>query len=323
MSEIESRFIYQGLWADVDKRSILGKTITTDIRTGTTIVALLAVLASLAISHLWHLVTFLVYVQRSPRQENDTVFQQQQQVILRTLPTPSSLLTDFIKIYWAWRSTDSINGLLRFLPLTLLAALFTSATVATGIFSSYIVDSSSLEVLADSPFCGPIEPSDSTMHSMTNYLSQVASLARTLSDECYLQDNPTSARCKVYTSSRIPLAVEEAECPWHPTMCDAQHGKAVSVDSGLVHPNSAFGLNLPPRDTVYFRRKVTCSVLPLVNRTHITPAATYPYIRRPSLPQEEMLLISLGEIPGLGVWKNASFAVSLTRTNTTEDFAMR
>ncbi|KAF2105559.1 hypothetical protein BDV96DRAFT_509152 [Lophiotrema nucula] len=321
MSEIESRFVHRGLWVNVDKGSIMGRTITTDIKTGTMIVGLLAILASLAISHLWHLVTFLAY--QSRRETNDAMFMQQQ-VILRTLPTPSAVVTDFAKIYWAWGSTNTAHRLLRSLPLALLAALFTCAAVATGVFSSYIVDSSSLEILAESPFCGPIEPSEDSMGIMgSNYSVQVKALAQDISNECYLLDNPTSARCKVYVPSRVPLTVEEAECPWGPALCDSRSGTAVSVDSGLVHPNKAFGLNLSPKDAVHFRRKVTCSVLPLDNRTYIVPAAEFPYFSRPPLPQEEILLVSLGNFSSHGKFDNATFAVSLTRTNASDEFGMR
>lgn len=47
MSELQSRFVKRGLWVDHSEGPIMGRTITTDTKTGTILIALLAVLASL------------------------------------------------------------------------------------------------------------------------------------------------------------------------------------------------------------------------------------------------------------------------------------
>jgi len=47
MSELDSQYVKRGFWINEAQGPVMGRTITTDIRTGTIIVALLAVLSSL------------------------------------------------------------------------------------------------------------------------------------------------------------------------------------------------------------------------------------------------------------------------------------
>lgn len=51
MSELDSRYVKKGFWINNDLNSPLSSTITTDSQTGTIIVALLAVLSTLATTH--------------------------------------------------------------------------------------------------------------------------------------------------------------------------------------------------------------------------------------------------------------------------------
>jgi hypothetical protein len=47
MSELNARYVKQGLWVNEAQGQIMGRTITTTTQTGTIVVAILAVLASL------------------------------------------------------------------------------------------------------------------------------------------------------------------------------------------------------------------------------------------------------------------------------------
>lgn len=47
MSELESRFVKTGIWTNIDEGFVLGRTITTDTRSGAFVVALLAVLSAM------------------------------------------------------------------------------------------------------------------------------------------------------------------------------------------------------------------------------------------------------------------------------------
>ncbi|KAF2189270.1 hypothetical protein K469DRAFT_659388 [Zopfia rhizophila CBS 207.26] len=155
MSELDSKFVKRGLWVNWSHGPIMGQTITTDVRTGTIVVSFLAVLASIATVHLWHLITFFYHQRRARGHPSDGLFWQQQ-AILRTLPSPSSLMADSVKLWWCWRHRSN-NTLARCFLLPFLALVFSLATLVATIFSSYVVDSSNIDVL-DHVAC-PFAPS--------------------------------------------------------------------------------------------------------------------------------------------------------------------
>jgi hypothetical protein len=91
---------------------------------------------------------------RANGRPSDGLFRQQQ-ALLRTLPTPTSLLADSIKLYWNWRQhVDS--AFVRSLIVPLVACIFAIGTLAAGIFSSLVVDTSDIEVLVKSPYCASV-----------------------------------------------------------------------------------------------------------------------------------------------------------------------
>lgn len=47
MSELEARFVKRGMWVNHSKGALLGRVITTDIQSGTLVIALLAVLSAI------------------------------------------------------------------------------------------------------------------------------------------------------------------------------------------------------------------------------------------------------------------------------------
>jgi len=54
-------------------------------------------------AHLWHLITFVYHQFRANGRPSDGLFRQQQ-ALLRTLPTPSSLMVDSINLWWRGES---------------------------------------------------------------------------------------------------------------------------------------------------------------------------------------------------------------------------
>jgi hypothetical protein len=46
MSEVDGRFVLKGVWTNLDHGNIMGRTLTTDTRTGVIIIALLAVMST-------------------------------------------------------------------------------------------------------------------------------------------------------------------------------------------------------------------------------------------------------------------------------------
>lgn len=190
MSELESRFVKRGLWTDLDRGYVMGKTITADTQTGAFVIALLAILSSLATAHLWHLVTFFIHQLRANGRPRDALFRQQQ-AILRTLPTPGALIADSLKLFWHWRIKEGTwLALARLSFLVVLAGLFVAMTWAASIFSSLVVDTSHLRVLVDSPYCGAVNLTFETINDIgLSYLTEIVSVAEPFAEECYLNHN--------------------------------------------------------------------------------------------------------------------------------------
>ena len=96
----------------------------------------------LGTAHLWHLIAFAYHQSRASGKPTDGMFRQQQ-ALLRSLPTPSSLMADSVKLWWAWRNRTDRTFIRSMAPLV-LAFLCTVGSIAASIASSYVVDSTSL-----------------------------------------------------------------------------------------------------------------------------------------------------------------------------------
>lgn len=207
MSELDSRFVRLGLWTDLAKGRIMGQTITTDTRTGTFIISLVAILSSLAIGHLWNLVAFLAHQFRATGRPRHGL-SQQLQALLRTQPTPSAFLADLFKLFWHWKKKESkVSILARVSLLMLLASIFGVMTWATSIFSSLVVDSTHIQVLVDSPYCGAVNlTTDRFLTIALSYLPRIVATAESITDNCYMDNNGSlPALCDTCESSPYAL----------------------------------------------------------------------------------------------------------------------
>src|SRR5947207_1346901 len=80
-------------------------------------------------------------------------FYWQQQIILRNSSTSATAFWDFLRTSWSWRSLAK-RPYLRTLPFTAGTLLYTVGFILGGIFSSQLIETSGIEVLIQSPFCG-------------------------------------------------------------------------------------------------------------------------------------------------------------------------
>lgn len=321
MLQLDSRFVKRGLWPNLEKGPVLGWTITTDMEKGTIVIALLAIFSSLALAHLWHLLTFCFHQLRADGRLADGLFQQQQ-ALLRTLPTPSSMLADTLKLWWLWRKRTD-RALYRSLVLTIFGIVFSAATIGVGIFSSYVVDSSNIQVLVDSPFCGPIgfDPTTEEFYKTPlrteKYQAKVAALGRSLAEDCYQNNTFLSERCQAFIKPNITFGRQRVDCPFDPSICVDISQPAIEFDSGILDLNNDFGMNLEKKDHVKYRKKTTCAVLKTDGRYSVINASDYPSRARarPPLPSEELLLMHFGNVPKNGGWPNTTFVHSLLTAN--------
>jgi hypothetical protein len=348
MSELQARFVKRGIWQDQTEGVVLGGTITTDTRTATILIALLAVFSSLgkvtlqilvslkassdivlATTHLWNLVTFLVHQIRADGNPRDGLFRQQQ-ALLRTLPPPSSIMADYVKLWWSWRNRSD-KAFVRSVLYWLLAFLFTVSTVLVSIASSFVVSNNTIEALVNSEFCGFLNVELNGNHPTwsaidSGYLSDIYPLTRRLVDDCYLNSESIPALCNTLALPKIPTTQERVACPFDSTICVGDDDKpAISLDSGLLDLNQAFGLNLPEKDRVKLRKRTTCAVLPYENHTTVINVTDYPPFAGQPLPGEQVRLYQYATMIGQDAdkWANATFYQSLMKGNVSEEFTIR
>lgn len=283
----------------------MGQTITTTTRTGNLLVALMAVLTTLGTNHLWALVVFGYHQTRVNTSPRDGLLVQQQ-ALIRTLPGPFAMLTDWLKLWWVWRKRVN-RALTRSVFLIVLAIIFAALTIAVGVFSSYLADGTNITVLVQSPFCGPVDYlGDDIKGSRANfniwtheYMKKTADLASAYTRDCYTNRTATPERCRIFTNPTLPFQQQRGACPFEPSMCKNISEPGLTVDTGMLDLDNHFGLNLAAKDKVKFRRKTTCAVLELDGHHKVINASDTPEFelnsgRKPWVGEREMR-IYLGE----------------------------
>lgn len=252
----------------------------------------------LATAHLWHLITFLIHQLRATGRSEDALFRQQQ-ALLRTLPAPSSVMADTIKLWWAWRGKTK-RPFLRSLILLIIAILFTVGTGAASVFSSLVVDTTSLEVLVKSRNCGWAHPLRMFEKSMVRPVKKAAD---PYADLCYTNGasknaNKLPSTCDSLVQRELPFNTTRVPCPFEKTACEPGL-ESVSFDTGLMDVGSSFGLNIHDSDGVKFRQKMTCSLMAINTKynTGVPYSAAYDGSRAPNSSSDpHSLLFDYGSL---------------------------
>jgi hypothetical protein len=224
-------------------------------------------------------------------------------------------MADAVKLWWAWRK-NADKPFLRSLMLAALALIFTAATVAASIFSSLIVTTGVVDVLVDSPLCGGINTTTAAWHSVKYYVDQTSG---SYAEACYLNTTTLPIGCSSFMQPNIPLQVENVPCPFlNTTWCNTTD--AVRLDTGLIDVGKTFGLNLAAHERVSFRKRTTCTILPIEGAYDVVNVQDYPLLQedRPALPEEQVLIMYYGptfsrQLPV------ATYIFSLFVSNTTHN----
>ena len=296
MSQLPSQYVKRGTWVNVEDGPILGRVITTDSRTGTLVIAILAIAMGFGTTHLWNIITFSYHQARFNSRPFDGLFRQQQ-ALLRTRPTAGALVSDWLKLWWIWRDRAE-NSFLRSLPHLLLGILFTTATIAISLSTSYIVSTTDVQVLVESPLCGPsldLEERPTGRSAATEYSRGVQAAALSYAEDCYfnLTQSTASNRCTSFIRPNIRFRKERVACPFTNNICAKIENPALSFDSGLVDLNSGFGFNLQAKDGVKYRRKTTCAVIDVKGRYSIVNDTN-----KETCGQDNRWRLHLGKIKG-------------------------
>jgi hypothetical protein len=295
MSEIEDMFVKQGYWTNWSRGPVMGAKITTNAVTANILIVVLTILVTIAVNQLWSLFTFLYHQLRARGAPSDGLFWQQQ-ALLRTFPTPASLMTDSVKLWWSWRRITEMTFLRSMFPIG-IASLFLAGSIATSIFATSIVSTSDLEALVRSPYCGRYNPSKATDEAENTRVSLILPIIQTYARDCYHNHNRTSRCHNTFIKPSISFKVDVAECPWAASMCPAHNGPILSMDSGLLD-ESYFGFNVERHNNVRFRKRSVCNVLPFQNRLQVRNFTELELggfgVGRNTLPQESFWVSEIG-----------------------------
>jgi len=111
---------------------------------------------------------------------------------------------------------------------------------------------------------------------MAAYEAIVSRLAKTYRLNCYREGEFSTDSCKsIFIKPRLPFTIRDSACPFAESMCHGRDHSAVSIDTGLLDLSDDFGLNVPKTEAIKYRKKITCTVLPLEGRIeNITSDAT-------------------------------------------------
>lgn len=261
MAEVDSSLVYTGFWINHDQGPVLGSTITIRQQVAYTVVALIAIVVATAAASAWNLVLFVAHQTRATSQPRDGIFRQQQ-ILFRSLSPPGTILTDSIKMLLACRSHNSRDVVRCLLP-ALFGLGFALASVAAGVFSSFIVNTTDCQVLLHDANCRVWNDTafrsiaDTAQKTVLN--SVLAEKTTTYAQQCYANASVPS-QCHSYVQPRIEVTISQSECPFAASACN-NTGEAIILDTGYLDSHITFGINAKPQDRVQFRRKVTCAPL--------------------------------------------------------------
>lgn len=144
--------IYLGPWVNWSHGLVKGATITLSQRDGGLLTAFLATFVTIVGNELWKIICFILHQIRSRGGSQDGLYHQQQ-VILRTSPTPGGASWVFLKQIWPWRRRAP-HAFWRTLPWAILSLIYLAAIGVAAIFSSEISKSPGSLRLIDSENCG-------------------------------------------------------------------------------------------------------------------------------------------------------------------------
>lgn len=131
-----SSHIYHGPWINWLRGLIPGETITLGEREGGLLTAFIATFVTIVGAELWTILCYICHQSRSKQEPQDGLHHQQQ-VILRTYPTPGGAAWAFLQRSWYWAGKARLS-LARTLPWAVFGLSYIAIVGLMTIFSSEI-----------------------------------------------------------------------------------------------------------------------------------------------------------------------------------------
>lgn len=265
-----SDYIYEGVWINWTKGSVLGWTLTVDSYRASILSPALAIFVSIAGSQLWGLFQFALHQVRATSSTRGLLYHQQQ-IILRNTATDLNTIWRLARTAIAWRHQRDINVISTSLPLLLWALLHFIVIVLAGIFSSWALSTGD-QVLSRSPWCG--NPRTDYTSALTNLSNpNVAKLDMEYYNYLYsrfaaVQQQVDLCQDDQQDCGRLPLQnmtwtsrLMAGGCPFQQSVCHPDIDGSMTFDTGYLSSSTALGLNIKREDRISFRMTAECAPL--------------------------------------------------------------
>jgi len=144
--------VYIGPWINHSNGLVKGATITLEQREGGLLTAFLAAFVTFVGNRLFKVICYISHQVQSKNDFQDGLYHQQQ-VILRSSPTPPEAVWSFLQQLLPWRKRAP-RALLRILPWVVFGLLYIVAMVVATLFSSQISKAPGSLRLVASDTCG-------------------------------------------------------------------------------------------------------------------------------------------------------------------------
>ncbi|KAK5103630.1 hypothetical protein LTS08_003048 [Lithohypha guttulata] len=251
--------IYDGPWINWSHGLATGMTVTLSQRAGGLLTAFIATFVTICGAELWKLLCYILHQLRSQKTPQDGLYHQQQ-VILRTSPTPGGAAWLWLLQTYHWAGKARLS-FLRSLPWAVFGVSYIVVVGLLAIFSSEISKSPGPQRLLTGDQCGLWSLNTSSPDSSAAWQSKVTGdslSAATYAKACY--GGNEGAQCGHYVNPAIEWASNtNATCPFTSGMCYWNDLSAISITSKMIDSHLDLGINSAPRGRIQFEKTTTCA----------------------------------------------------------------
>lgn len=240
---------------------------------------------------------------------------------------------DSIKHLKAWKDLAP-NATFRCLIPAIFGLVFALAALAFGIFSSFVVNTTDIEVQVAGQNCLDLNylaygTAADSIRDSTVFENKIYSPVSAYVNECY-EPGQIPSGCRSYIHPRVELSRSFIECPFAADICLKNITNALKFDSGFLDSNDDFGLNAPLQDRVQIRRVATGIPLTLTDHVRVSPS-DIPILNismgRPVLPGEQFWVYEYGEatsvIPAWRLKNNGTTVQSTFASNMSYHYSVQ
>ncbi|TDZ37460.1 hypothetical protein C8035_v007889 [Colletotrichum spinosum] len=279
MDDAPSKTIYlvhTGSWTDWSHYPVLGWMLTLRQDDGNLLVAFIAFFVTVVCTQIWRIACFALYLVFShPDLESDALYHQRQ-ALLRNTAEPTGGLVRLSNLLWSWRKTAR-RPYYRVLPLLFFTiALICAFALASGYSAKVALCN---DVLLDGSNCGlqrdSLAPNATfKMLYMFPALAKEMRIASNYAQQCYSGNMATGALgCNTFVREQIPFVVQtNGSCPFTSGVCLGNDSNII-LETDLIDSHSNLGINAPPQERFYFRKRYHCAPLKTEGHTTIVEAS--------------------------------------------------